>query len=158
MQQSADTCRSMDKAQDKEWQQRVTMLESELKETKDYYLKRIEALEKGNNVFTDSSILVAGESVADKTQTPTDVNKDGGCLSNRAFCESYEQHYQRLKQDQQLEADNMRQQAQDRQLLYEKLSMAEQVLEQITEELQLLSAENKFLTKLNQRLTYHACR
>ena len=52
----------------------------------------------------------------------------------------------------------MRQQAQDRQLLYEKLSMAEQVLEQITEELQLLSAENKFLTKLNQRLTYHACR
>ena len=36
--------------------------------------------------------------------------------------------------------------------------MAEQVLEQITEELQLLSAENKFLTKLNRRLTYHACR
>jgi len=32
------------------------------------------------------------------------------------------------------------------------------VLEQITEELSLLSAENKFLSKLNQRLTYHACR
>lgn len=36
--------------------------------------------------------------------------------------------------------------------------MAEQVLEQVTEELGVLSAENKFLTKLNQRLTYHACR
>lgn len=36
--------------------------------------------------------------------------------------------------------------------------MAEQVLEQVTEELGVLAGENKFLTKLNQRLTYHACR
>ena len=36
--------------------------------------------------------------------------------------------------------------------------MAEQVLEQITEELALLGAENRFLSKLNQRLTYHAYR
>ena len=43
-------------------------------------------------------------------------------------------------------------------MLYDKLALAEQVLEQITEELSLLSAENKFLSKLNRRLTYHACR
>ena len=46
----------------------------------------------------------------------------------------------------------------DREQLYEKLGFAENMLEQITEELALLSAENKFLVKLNQRLTYHACR
>jgi hypothetical protein len=46
----------------------------------------------------------------------------------------------------------------DRDQLYEKLGLAENMLEQITEELALLSAENKFLVKLNQRLTYHACR
>ena len=37
----------------------------------------------------------------------------------------------------------------DRDQLYEKLGLAENMLEQITEELALLSAENKFLVKLN---------
>ena len=46
-------------------------LEQELKETKDYYLRRIDALEKGNttmsagnaNDFSDTTLLVAGESI-----------------------------------------------------------------------------------------------
>ena len=38
---------------DKEWEERVTGLERELKDTQDYYLKRIDALEKEQNVFTD---------------------------------------------------------------------------------------------------------
>jgi hypothetical protein len=48
--------------QDKEWQKRVSALEGELKETKDFYLKRIEALEKGTNVFTEQSIIAPMDS------------------------------------------------------------------------------------------------
>ena len=128
-------------------------MESELKETKDYYLKRIEALERGNNVFTDTSILIAGESIVEKR------NNDHLDYSG-PFCANFEEHMQRITYDQR-EVDQreaLRSSQQDRNSLYDKLALAEQVLEQITEELSLLSAENKFLSKLNQRLTYHACR
>ena len=50
----------------------MCILEQELRETKDYYLRRIDALEKGNttsmsgnaaNDFSDTTLLVAGESI-----------------------------------------------------------------------------------------------
>ena len=59
--------------QDREWKSRVSVLEHELKETKDYYLKRIEALEKGHTpapgtVLSDSTLIVAAESLASADQ------------------------------------------------------------------------------------------
>lgn len=70
---------------DKDWQHRVSTLEQELRETKEFYLRRIEALEKGNNVFTDSSILVAGESVVDREHTGVTKTQDE-CLLGSFFC------------------------------------------------------------------------
>ena len=46
--------------QDREWKSRVSVLEHELKETKDYYLQRLEAAEKTGTVAEESSVLVAG--------------------------------------------------------------------------------------------------
>ena len=70
-------------------------MENELKETKYYYLKRIEALERGNNVFTDTSILVAGESAAENrdNEDPNESSYSG------PFCSNLEQHMQRLTYD-----------------------------------------------------------
>ena len=80
-------------------------------------------------------------------------------MINQGYCQSHEMHLQRVRDEHHRESEEMARANQaERSNIYEKLSQAEQVLEQITEELSLLSQENKFLSKLNQRLTYHACR
>lgn len=80
-----------------------------------------------------------------------------------SYCRTYDEHCQRVNSEVHglggaNKAEELLRSQADRERLYDKLSLAEQVLEQITEELSVLSAENKFLAKLNQRLTYHACR
>ena len=113
--------------QDREWKSRVSVLEHELKETKDYYLKRIEALEKGHTpapgtVLSDSTLIVAAESLASADQK---IGSD----THISYCLTKEHHLQReVISSQQSKNEAMQSQA-DRQNLYEKLGLAEQVLE-----------------------------
>ena len=147
------------------------MLEQELRETKDYYLKRIDALEKGPAVnsssagnentagpdFSDTTLIVAGvgeSSIAGGAQGQSKNRERRGINTANSNKEDTIHLLTATNQ----EADELQRSQADRNRLYEKLAVAEQVLEQITEELQVLAAENKFLAKLNQRLTYHACR
>ena len=104
-------------------------------------------------MFTDTSILVAGESALDSQKEGDET------IHMQASYNNQDGHVQRMQEDHAREINEVARITQaERQNLYEKLSQAEQVLEQITEELALLSSENRFLSKLNQRLTYHACR
>ena len=64
---------------------RVSALEQELKETKDYYLQRLEAAEKTGTVAEESSVLVAGESLV-RPQSALEKSH------TQAFRQAYQRH------------------------------------------------------------------
>ena len=71
---------------DKEWQVRVNALEQELKETKDYYLQRLEAAERSGTVAEESSVLVVGESSLARPYNALEKSH------TQAFRQAYQRH------------------------------------------------------------------